>query len=92
MEQLGKDKAWKIQTVVSLMLRLVERGFLHSEKHRKEHFLLVSKADYLKFETSNFVERFHQNSCVSLINTLYRGNKLKNEDLDELLQWLKERE
>lgn len=31
MEQLGKEKDWKIQTVVSLMNRLVERGFLRSE-------------------------------------------------------------
>lgn len=64
MEQLGKDKAWKIQTVVSLMLRLVERGFLHSEKHRKEHFLLVSKADYLKFETGNFMKQYHDSSIL----------------------------
>ena len=35
------------------MLRLVERGFLRSEKHGKErtYFPLVSKEDYLKFET-----------------------------------------
>ena len=35
-DQLGKEKEWKIQTVVTLMLRLVERGFLRSEKHGKE--------------------------------------------------------
>lgn len=35
MEQLGNEKAWKIQTVVPLTLRLVERGFLRSEKHGK---------------------------------------------------------
>lgn len=32
MEQIGKEKEWKIQTIVSLMPRLAERGFLRSEK------------------------------------------------------------
>ena len=36
MEQIGKEKEWKIQTIVSLMLRLAERGFLRSEKNGKE--------------------------------------------------------
>ena len=31
MEQLGEKKNWKMQTVVSLLLRLVERGFLCTE-------------------------------------------------------------
>ncbi len=93
MEGLDNHKDWKVQTIISLLSRLVEKGFLSTEKNGKERTYspLISRDDYLKFETSNFVERFHQNSCVSLINTLYRGNKLKSEDLDELLQWLKER-
>ena len=93
MEQLGKEKEWKIQTVVSLMLRLVERGFLRSEKHGKErtYFPLVSKEDYLKFETGNFVKQYHDNSFLNLVNTLYDDEALTDKDIDELLQWAKER-
>ncbi len=36
MEQLGNNKGWKAQTVISLMLRLVERGFLSTDKRGKE--------------------------------------------------------
>lgn len=93
MEQLGKDREWKIQTVVSLMLRLVERGFLRSEKHGKErsYFPIVSKEDYLKFETSNFMKQYHDSSLFNLINTLYDDKALTDEDIDELLKWAKER-
>lgn len=93
MEQLGKEKEWKIQTVVSLMLRLVERGFLRSEKHGKErtYFPLVAKEDYLKFETGNFMKQYHDSSLFNLINTLYDGKALSDKDIDELLQWAKER-
>lgn len=93
MEQVGKEKEWKIQTVVSLMLRLVERGFLRSEKHGKErtYFPLVSKDDYLKFETGNFIKQYHDSSLFNLINTLYDGEALTDKDIDELLEWAKKR-
>lgn len=93
MEQLGKEKEWKIQTVVSLMLRLVERGFLRSEKHGKErtYYPLVTREEYLKFETGNFMKQYHDSSLFNLINTLYDDEALTDKDIDELLEWAKER-
>lgn len=32
MEQLGNERKWKAPTVISLMLRLVGKGFLRTEK------------------------------------------------------------
>lgn len=94
MQQLGNEREWKSQTVISLMLRLIERGFIRTEKNGKErtYFPLISKEDYLKFETGDFMERFHENSFVSLVATLYNGNKIKDKDLDQLTEWLKEKE
>jgi len=93
MQQLGNEREWKAQTTISLMLRLVERGFLHTEKNGKErtYFPLVSKEDYLKFETGNFVKQFHDSSFMNLVNTLYDDEALTDRDIDELLQWAKER-
>ena len=93
MKQLGTEKEWKIQTVVSLMLRLVERGFLRSEKHGKErtYFPLVDKDNYLRFETGNFIRHFHDNSFLNLVTTMYGDEVLTNEDIDDLLKWAKER-
>ncbi len=93
MRQLGNEKEWKAQTVISLMLRLVERGFIRTEKNGKErtYFPLISKGDYLKFETGDFMERFHGDSFASLVATLYDGDKIKDSDLDQLAQWLKEK-
>ena len=93
MEQLGRERDWKAQTILTLMVRLVERGFLSTEKNGKErtYFPLINKEDYLKFETGDFMERFHGNSFASLITTLYEGKKIKDSDLDELTKWLKDR-
>ncbi len=93
MQQLGNEREWKAQTIISLMLRLVERGFIRTEKNGKErtYFPLISKEDYLKFETGDFMERFHGNSFASLVATLYDGKKIRDSDLDELARWLKDR-
>ena len=93
MQELGNEREWRAQTVISLMLRLVERGFLRTEKNGKErtYFPLISKEDYLKFETGDFIERYHGNSFTSLVATLYDGNKLKDSDLDQLAKWLREK-
>lgn len=93
MEQLGKEKEWKAQTILTLMLRLVERGFLRTKKNGKErtYFPLISKEEYLKFETGDFMERFHGNSFTSLVTALYDGKKLKESDLDQMEEWLKEK-
>ena len=93
MERLGDKKGWKLQTLVVLLRRLIDRGFLRTEKNRKErtYYPLVDKEQYLEFETNSFIERFHDRSIISLINTLYGGKELENTDLDELSRWLKER-
>lgn len=93
MERLGKEKGWKQQTMIVFLTRLVERGFLRTEKNGKErtYYPLVDKEQYLKFETSTFIERFHDRSIVSLVSTLYNEKALKTSDLDELSRWLKER-
>ncbi|MFD0711681.1 BlaI/MecI/CopY family transcriptional regulator [Paenibacillus sp. GCM10027626] len=92
MERLGKEKEWKAQTIITLMLRLVDRGFLRTEKKGKErtYFPLINKEEYLKFETGDFMDRFHSNSITSLVAALYQGDKLNADDLDELEKWLKE--
>ena len=92
MEQLGNEKGWKAPTVISLMKRMVKRGFLKTEKDGKEriYFPLVSKEDYLKFETGNFMKQYHENSFLSLVNTLYNGRQLSEADIEELMKWVKE--
>ena len=93
MEHLGNEREWKAQTVISLMLRLVERGFLRTEKNSKErtYFPMISKEEYLKFETGNFMKQFHDNSFLNIVNTLYSDKALTEKDIEELLQWAKER-
>mgnify|MGYP001354230850 FL=1 len=91
MEGLGSKKKWKAPTVISLMSRLVRRGFLRTEKRGKErlYFPLVTKEEYLAFETERFMKTVHESSFLSLVNTLYSGRQISERDLEEMLDWLK---
>ena len=93
MEQLGKKKKWKPQTIITLLLRLTKRGFVKMEKDSKilKYYPLVSKEKYIRFETDDFMKRFHENSFISLINTLYDNKNLKDSDLDKLIELLEEK-
>jgi predicted transcriptional regulator len=93
MARLGNARGWRVQTLISLLLRLVERGFLRTEKRGRErtYFPLIKREDYLRAETSNFIQQYHESSFLNLVTTLYEGEGLTDKDIDELLQWVKER-
>ena len=90
---LDSGKTWKPQTVLTLLVRLIDKGFLHSEKNGKERTYspLISQKDYLSIETNSFFDRLHSNSIRSLVNTLYDGKKLTSEEIADLKNWLEER-
>lgn len=91
-DHIGREKGVKIQTVVTLFGRLVERGFLRFERGKgreREFYPLLSREEYLQMETENFVSRYHKKSYASLLNALHR-ERLSEADLDELAIWLKD--
>ena len=93
MEQHGNNEGWKVQTAISLLLRLVSRGFLRTEKNGKErtYYPLIEQKDYLQFETDNFIKQFHNNSFLSLVNAMYDGKNLTEDDIAELHKLLDRR-
>ena len=89
LEQLANAKHWRVQTVITLLGRLVEHGFLQTEKKGKERTYLpcVTKEEYLRFETGCFIDQYHESSLTNLVNTLYNGKQITDSDVDELLAW-----
>jgi len=90
MKEHGNKEGWKVQTAISLLLRLVDRGFLRTEKTGKErtYFPTVNRDDYLRFETGNFLKQFHDNSFLNLVTAMYDDKTLTDEDIDGLRKLL----
>ncbi len=87
------DIHWKPQTVLTLLTRLIDRGYLDSERVGKERVYTpkIAQEKYLAFESGQFMERFHAGSFISLVSSLTAGNRISQDDLDELRRWLAER-
>lgn len=91
MEKVGKNHGWKAPTLISFLVRLEERGYVTSEKKGKERYYSPSsdKSEYIRLTSEDFVERYHEGSFVSMLESLYKDKKLSEKDIDQLLQWLK---
>lgn len=91
LEGLAADtgKEWKLQTLHTLLGRLVDRGFVTFEKKGKEKtfYPLVKREDYLQYETQSFMKQYHEGSLLNLVNMAYQGESLSDADLDELVRW-----
>ena len=90
---LDADNTWKPQTVLTLLVRLIEKGFLESEKVGKERTYspIISRDEYLKVETNSFFDKLHGSSIRSLVSTLYDGKKLTEEEIADLRSWFSKR-
>jgi hypothetical protein len=53
---------------------------------------LIAKEDYLQFETGNFMRMYHGNSFASFADSIDKSKKFNQKDIDELMNWAKNRE
>ncbi len=92
MDALDSDKAWKSQTVLTMLKRLEEKGFVTSHKQGKEreYAPLISEDEYLRIETGSFVRKFGKKSALSVLSTLCAEQELSAEEIADLSNWLEE--
>ena len=91
--QLPEGKNWKAQTILTLLRRMEQRGFVVSEKLGKErlYWPIVDEKEYLDFETRLLSKRYESSSLMNLVGSLAQSDRFGEEDLDELEQWVKEK-
>ncbi len=79
-------KDWKAPTLIKLLSRLEERGFVRSEKDGRTNVYtpLVEQKTYLREESRSFLNRLHGGSLSSLVASLYPDTELTKEDIATL--------
>ena len=80
------DRSWKAPTLIKLLSRLEDRGFVATAKEgrAKVYTPLVQEGDYLASESRSFLKRLHGGSLSSLMAALYPDVKLTQEDVAAL--------
>jgi BlaI family penicillinase repressor len=85
-----KDKVeWARSTILTLLRRLVEKGFVACEKGDVFSYTpLVSEEEYIRYQTHNFIDRIYDGSVKNLLSALCRANSLSKKDIEELQLYL----
>lgn len=90
-EQLAvKGKAWQKNTLITLLNRLVNKGFLNAKKigRRNEYTPLVSEMEYQTAQTVNFLDKIYEGNVNGLVSNLISGVLLSDNEYEELKKLL----
>ncbi len=88
------DKDWTRPTLLKLLTRLCERGFLRCDKEGRHNIYTVQvpREDYVQEASGTLLQKLHHNSLTSLVASLYDGQKVSKADLEELKKFIDEAE
>ena len=83
---LKEEKNWADSTILSLLSRLIEKGFITSTKQGNKNFYtpLIKKEDYYAVENASFMKKFYQNSLNHFLVSFSQTNPLSDEDINDL--------
>ena len=86
------DKGWSDSTILTMLSRLQEKGFITCEKsgNKNIYYPAISRDEYMKVENNSFLSRLHKGSIKHFIASLADNDGLSASDIDELEQLLKE--
>lgn len=89
--QLGKQVA--APTVLSFLNRLESKGFVNVEKKGKVNWYtpLVEEDAYLQRESKNILQKLYRNSLKKFVTSLYDGDALTRQDLEDLADFLEQK-
>ncbi len=92
-ELKSRNRDWKPNTVLTFLVRLIEKGLLTAKKHGRtnEYIPLVSENEYKRFETRSFLDSVYDGSIKKFITALYEGDDLTADEIEDLKKWFSQR-
>ena len=89
-ELAAKEKTWQKNTLITLLNRLVNKGFLNAKKigRRNEYTPLVSEIEYQTAQTVNFLDKIYEGNVNGLVSNLISGDLLSDSEYEELKKLL----
>ena len=85
----GKGMDWTKNTIITLLSRLVDKGYLKTGKigRRNQYTALVSENEYRITQTEHFVNKIYEGDVKGLVTALIRTDCLTEEDYEELRRY-----
>ena len=87
---LQPQRGWGPTTVLNLLARLEERGFVEKQRHGRGYLYkaLVLREEYLEQESRSVLTRMFGGSVKQFVASLNGGQALSKEDVEELSAYL----
>lgn len=92
-EELQKGRPWNLSALQTLLGRLVNRGFLATEKRGKSRFYdpLVTEEDYLAEDSRRYFRKWTGGSLRDLVACLYENHSVTKEELEDLKTFIEQK-
>lgn len=89
---LGSKKQWAPTTILAMLTRLEQKGFLEREKQGRAYRIrpLVSQEEYIQVESQSALGRMFGGSAKNLIAALHQCRALSRQEVQELADYLEE--
>lgn len=89
-EKVKEKRELATTTILSLLSRLEEKGFVKVEKQGKSniYYPLVDEQEYLQNEGKSMLEKLYGNSLKNFVAALYDGKAIDQGKLKELRDFL----
>lgn len=73
-------------TIISLLLRLVDKGFIKTNKigRKNKYTALVSETEYKVAQTETFLNKIYEGNAKDLISTLIQKDFISTGDYEDL--------
>jgi len=87
---LRGKRDWALATLMTALDRLCGKGFLRREKQGRNNLYtaLISQETYQQWEGQTLLERLYGNSVTGLVASLYEGQSITDEDMEQLRRFL----
>lgn len=87
--ELLLDTAWKGATIRTFLKRLTAKGVLEVRQEGKVNYYTpkISREEYKKICTEEFIKDMHSGSLKNLIAALYSDKKPSQSDIEEIKEW-----
>lgn len=89
-EQLKGKRGWALSTLMTVLNRLIEKGFLICDRSTRTNYYsaVISEQQYKVTESKNILERLFDNSLKSLVAGLVDEKSVSDAEIQELREFL----
>lgn len=93
-QQLSQEKAWKLNTVITFLSRLTDKGYVKADKKGRgkpsQYMAVITEEKYKQLETHMLLDVVHKGSVKSLMAALCEEQQMSGEEIQKMKEWFLE--